>query len=494
MTEDSPSLAVKNGPVFLGPSSAAAFMQEVQTSAGRKRGHAESVGDNDGGSDIFPISRSKRLENRQNIQAFMEELVLPPRRIADIYLDNYWAYVYPLYPILHKQSFMKRILSMTFGRPPMLAWSSMIPFPMSIDDEQLSMEPSSSSNPLETREKSRISFFINAIKLSDILMDVLKYFYAPRSLKPVSVPGGFRSMDLTPLLEFEDAIECWKAALPTYLQYHPEMMNVDYNSPFRSEAVILHYRYLHIKILLFRPIVVDLAQSQFFNSTTSRTQTTLKHAIAASCVRSCVAAAQETIDILVKGCGRGHLPVFWHSVFNLYTAGTVVLAVLLTPSLRKSEYDNLSSLEQSFARCLECLSYFVNLEGAFAKRCLMALKAARDGANSNSASSIRNNDNLELNLPDLSATVSQDEISGSYRDLQGLDSESNHHEQLENNFVESWWPVGGLDWLNSVPVDFNDNLPNINSHYASAGQAGPSIPDSGVGTDPRRVASPVLSL
>lgn len=103
-------------------------------------------------------------------------------------------------------------------------------------------------------------------------------------------------------------------------------------------------------------------------------------------------------------------------------------------------------------------------------------------------------DNLELNLPDLSATVSQDEISGPYRDLQGLNSESNHHEQLENNFVDSWWPIGGLDWLNSVPVDFNDNLPNINSQYASAGQAGPSIPDSGVGTDPRRVASPGLSL
>ena len=75
------------------------------------------------------------------------------------------------------------------------------------------------------------------------MADPTRYFYAPRSLKPVSVPGGFRSMDLTPLLEFEDAIECWKAALPTYLQYHPEMMNVDYNSPFRSEAVILHYRY-----------------------------------------------------------------------------------------------------------------------------------------------------------------------------------------------------------------------------------------------------------
>lgn len=61
---------------------------------------------------------------------------------------------------------------------------------------------------------------------------------------------------------------------------------------------------------------------------------------------------------------------------DLYTAGTVILAVLVTPTLRRAEKDNFASLEMSWAECIECLSRFADTEGGFAKRCLWMLQSA----------------------------------------------------------------------------------------------------------------------
>lgn len=63
-------------------------------------------------------------------------------------------------------------------------------------------------------------------------------------------------------------------------------------------------------------------------------------------------------------------------VVDLYTAGTVILAVLLTPTLRLAQHHNLASLEMSFAMCINSLSFFAEADGGFAKSCLLILHRA----------------------------------------------------------------------------------------------------------------------
>lgn len=61
---------------------------------------------------------------------------------------------------------------------------------------------------------------------------------------------------------------------------------------------------------------------------------------------------------------------------DLYTAGTVILAVLFTPTFRLAQQHNLASLETSFQMCINSLSYFAEADGGFAKSCLLILHTA----------------------------------------------------------------------------------------------------------------------
>lgn len=63
---------------------------------------------------------------------------------------------------------------MMFGRPPMVGWSFSGPIPEPTDDELLSTEPFSASQPVPQVEMSILGFFVHSIRYSDILLEILK--------------------------------------------------------------------------------------------------------------------------------------------------------------------------------------------------------------------------------------------------------------------------------------------------------------------------------
>lgn len=223
---------------------------------------------------------------------------------------------------------------------------------------------------------SKLAFFVHALKLSDILIDVLKYFYTPRVEHRESTSDGFHLEDCDPLLDIDSRLERWSDEVPSYLQYDKETEITDDRGTFRTQAITLYCRYLHLKILLFRPITVDLAQSRYLDASTSSNRSVLKHAFATGCIESCICAAQELIHVLSSERNVDQLPVWWYSVFYLYTAGTVILAVLLTPTLQQAQQSDLASLELSFSKCIKSLSHFAVADGGFAKSCLLILHTA----------------------------------------------------------------------------------------------------------------------
>ncbi|KAH7380595.1 fungal-specific transcription factor domain-containing protein [Pyrenochaeta sp. MPI-SDFR-AT-0127] len=590
-TEGTPPSVKHVGSVFLGPSSAAAFMNLVRQNS-QKRSHSE-VGGGTASTATSRVSRARSGTERELVRALMEDIVLPPRRIADEFLNYYWMTVHPLYPILHQPTFMKkydrvwsdqgfdasnslesvhslraffsifnavlalgcrhskrtnaklsttnsantffersqqlithessdhgslqlvqalvlaaqylqgsdkinrcscsiglairvaqgigiqlddpcesqaereerrrtwwccvlmdRVLSMTFGRPPMVIWPSVVPFPAPVDDAYLAIEPSSAAQPYHNMVPSKIAFFIHALKLSDILIDVLKYFYTPRVEHREPTADGFYLEDCDPLLDLDNRLERWSEGLPNYLQYDLETEIADDQGTFRTQAITLNCRYLHLKILLFRPITVDLARSQYLDVTSASKRSVLKQAFATGCLESCVYAAQELIHVLSSDCNAGQLPVWWYSVFYLYTAGTVIVAVLLTPALQQAQQSNFTSLEASFSRCINALAQFAAADGGFAKNCLLILHTAYNNEVLANTQTIAQEGQLNARAN------SSHETTGSSYDIRASPNDNldaNTISLASNAFLDSFWPNGGLEWLNSVPMEFGSN-------------------------------------
>lgn len=104
-TEGTPPSAKNAGSVFLGPSSAAAFMNII-----RQKCQTQPSLDSGGGTPDHrnkQTSRNRHINDPKLMLHLKESLVLPPRHVADEHLTNYWQYVHPLFPILHKPSFLK---------------------------------------------------------------------------------------------------------------------------------------------------------------------------------------------------------------------------------------------------------------------------------------------------------------------------------------------------------------------------------------------------
>lgn len=104
---------------YFGLSSAGRFMKQVHDVIDKKsasynysnRGSlfssASSQGSPTNTSTLYrDTSRSRADYNRNYSSDLLSNVVLPPRKVADGLVNNYWTYVHTLYPFLHKPSFM----------------------------------------------------------------------------------------------------------------------------------------------------------------------------------------------------------------------------------------------------------------------------------------------------------------------------------------------------------------------------------------------------
>ncbi|TLS26180.1 hypothetical protein PpBr36_04858 [Pyricularia pennisetigena] len=523
--------------VFLGRSSAAAFMREVQESTRRHRRLSGNERDDglspmsDGGTTASRRTAVRRRgkREREELAALWNDIILPPRRVADAHLSKYWESVHPLFPVLHKDSFVKwyestwnhdasdeakehetvhtvraaharlnivlalgcslasseepsntakksatvfyersrsllrdadmdhgcsmqlvqahiltaqylqatdqvnsfwlaigtairaaqgigvnedspadsqvereerhrtwwgcilmdRVACMVLGRPTMVSWRTVVPKPKPADDGALSSKPGSCLTEIAVGPRSQTYFFVETLNLADIMVTVLEHFYAPSPESRNAGPEGVNIPDLQKLLEIDMRLARWRKQLPAHLQFPFPTKDSDlYSNIFARQAVVLHCRYLHLRIMLFRPTTVELSNGQFFEAEAAGATTDFQRQVLQACIRSSVAAARELIELIWKGVAseeRPPTPPWWYSVFYLYTAGTVILAILLTPNLRLAFYDccrgnrhEQELLDVSWAQCVEALSISKRSGSLFAKRCLWILQAVYD--------------------------------------------------------------------------------------------------------------------
>lgn len=109
-------ISVEHSPAFLGSSSAVGFASEVYQTF--KSGNGDSTNiqgqgnlashDNHTGSSALWFGHATGPLEEYQAQSVMADFVIPPRKIADGLVCNYWESAHPLQPCILKGTFMKR--------------------------------------------------------------------------------------------------------------------------------------------------------------------------------------------------------------------------------------------------------------------------------------------------------------------------------------------------------------------------------------------------
>ncbi|KAH8427345.1 fungal specific transcription factor domain-containing protein [Aspergillus melleus] len=226
----------------------------------------------------------------------------------------------------HGCVWLDRVLSATLGRPGMIPkWLfNSIPFPSMIDDEFFETQPEGS----EKRPDGKpciLAFAGKAFELYQILDDILLEIY----LTPNKEAG--LETKLPNVLEIDRRIHSWRQSLPNYLKF--DSAANDDGSIMHRQATVLRIRSLHIRILLFRPVLISYCKRSNPVSTEGlldSTDSSLTEVMLSQCSRMCFQLAHELIGIFnnkldPKAPNLSPLPSWWYSVLYVFTAATVIL-------------------------------------------------------------------------------------------------------------------------------------------------------------------------
>jgi Fungal specific transcription factor domain/Fungal Zn(2)-Cys(6) binuclear cluster domain len=238
---------------------------------------------------------------------------------------------------------MDRVTAMTFGRPTRISQevAKMSPLPSAIDDEFLD-GIGSEEGVQPADQPSQLDFFIAYCELHIILGDILSFFYtsrmqpghgAPNEQFPKENLAGDEHVDK--LLQLEKALELWRGKLKPHHQIDHDFQDQPIVPVFRRQAISLRARFLHIRILLYRPFFSKPPPTSGSSSAPSSFPQPhqLVDAISSHGLVACVQAAQQLIQListhLDSEANSVLLPPWWHVISYTYTAGTVVIAAHL---------------------------------------------------------------------------------------------------------------------------------------------------------------------
>ncbi|KAK9364943.1 fungal-specific transcription factor domain-containing protein [Lipomyces kononenkoae] len=233
----------------------------------------------------------------------------------------------PAYPesfLLSPADSVKSVLSATFGRPGMIPkWLfNSVPLPSMIDDEFFETQRESSTMRPDG-QPCIMAFPVKAMELYQILDDILVSLYL------TSTRDEELESKLTQMLELDGRIQAWNRSLPDHLRSHSAVKG---DAVLERQAIILRVRFLHVRILLFRPAVVRICMRGALTSagkSDDSNDSSLSDVMLSECSRMCFRLAHELIDTFERNLDpeslTGPLPNWWYSVLYVCTAATMIL-------------------------------------------------------------------------------------------------------------------------------------------------------------------------
>ncbi|CAI7638909.1 unnamed protein product [Penicillium manginii] len=219
---------------------------------------------------------------------------------------------------------MDRVISMTFGRPAMISKisSGAVPLPVLVDDEFIPVD--ATVDPTQPTQKlSMMAFYAKTLELYEIMNEVLLSLH-----KPVSDDGPEETHQFSftntntdgehTIFELDHSLTRWAQGLPAHLR--TGSTEGAHNPVFFRQGIVLNARFLHIRILLFRPILSKYCTMRDNSTSNSMIaiSNSLPRRVALQCSIICVRVAQESIEMIYQnvpadGTG-GPLPAWWYNI------------------------------------------------------------------------------------------------------------------------------------------------------------------------------------
>ncbi|KAJ5675494.1 hypothetical protein N7462_008391 [Penicillium macrosclerotiorum] len=236
---------------------------------------------------------------------------------------------------------MDMTLSMTYGRPSMTSHLARVPTP---DGLELSGHQNGASEP------PLMAFYIEAIKLYNILDNILADVYnAWRGrLRQDYMPSPTLSLrSLQIVLEVERELLLFKTNVPSFLKWTPGAHSApsrpEPNMAIAQQRNVLHarcvayryslschfltslYRYIHLQILLYRPIFTQIYSKQdsssvpeLQNDSSSQSiemQSNLYSSMFSKCAEACVTAAIDLTYLVRETYQTDCSDAWWYNGF-----------------------------------------------------------------------------------------------------------------------------------------------------------------------------------
>ncbi|PLB54517.1 putative fungal-specific transcription factor [Aspergillus steynii IBT 23096] len=236
-------------------------------------------------------------------------------------------------------------LSMTYGRPSMT--SHLAPFPPPSDSDV-------PCHPNGPGEPSLMAFYTESIKVYDILDRILSdvyYTWRGRSRQDQLHPSTRSLGGLDTVLEIERQLTLFEANLPSFLKWTlvPSGMSADGESTrtIAKQRNVLHARYIHLHLLLYRPIFTQLYSARVSKQENSSrpefqkgptfqsclTQSAIYSSVASKCASACVMAAADLTHLVHETYRTDAADAWWYNGFYVSTAAIVLLMSLSAPSM-----------------------------------------------------------------------------------------------------------------------------------------------------------------
>ncbi|KDN63539.1 hypothetical protein CSUB01_11996 [Colletotrichum sublineola] len=225
-------------------------------------------------------------------------------------------------------------ICMTLGRPPLLKTTDDVLLPAAVDDEFIRTDQEGGDQPEGILSYNH--FTVENIRLAKILGKILASIYGQSSLS-----------DFSSLLRLDGALQDFKTSLVEPLRWWRWGLERDIGAVtgrdlvLRRQSNVLHARFLHLRILLYRPMFsafcaaarpprlrrANMPQGSGSSDAAEAgsEDNTLRATFLTHCATTCVQAAYELSTSLMAARENNATGAWWFSLFYLTTCGGIAI-------------------------------------------------------------------------------------------------------------------------------------------------------------------------
>jgi hypothetical protein len=285
------------------------------------------------------------------------------------------------------------IVSMTLGRPAMLAGSSTCSLPAPIDGDD------------ELEVVSSIEFFRQSVKLYRIVGRILLSVYKINGEHLERSVGAEEKAKIDLVHTLDEDLTRFMHDVPGGLKWQlSDLEPHKMTGTLARQSHVLHVRFLHARILLHRPGFLHYCRRQKESSGT-KSRFPMRRDLFESTAVDCTRTALELITAVSKYSATEATGAWWYNVFYTRTAAMVVLLSGVFPPIR--EQIEVEERLEGWWNCVDILTK--NLpQYAPVRSCLTTLTALRqnilretgqDGSNGGRLEQATGNEASAMNSP-----------------------------------------------------------------------------------------------